>query len=72
MHMHVVNLMSLFVYEQRTTTEELKEIPSKIDDTNDISLKCIMLDDYIRWFLIVCYFVRTRMIVNGESIRALD
>lgn len=73
----MVNLTSLFVCEQRTTTEQLKEINDSVQESMVQTIRSLkvstMLDDYIRFLVFdqFVHFVRTRdwFVWNGESIR---
>lgn len=64
--MHMVNLTSLFVCEQRTTTEQLKEINDSVQESMVQTIRSLkvstMLDDYIRFLVFdqFVHFVRTR------------
>lgn len=66
MRMHMVNLTSLFVCEQRTTTEQLKEINDSVQESMVQTIRSLkvstMLDDYIRFLVFdqFVHFVRTR------------
>lgn len=62
----MVNLTSLFVCEQRTTTEQLKEINDSVQESMVQTIRSLkvstMLDDYIRFLVFdqFVHFVRTR------------
>lgn len=61
----MVNLTSLFVCEQRTTTEQLKEINDSVQESMVQTIRSLkvstMLDDYIRFLVFdqFVHFVRT-------------